>query len=132
MLKYYIILRRVNHPVGVREAQRILGFKSPGKSQRVLNKLVRYGLAERTSDGKYLIKKDPPVELIGRMIIRGRLLPKIMVITVYNLTLSITYILMSRPSFEIILLLILLNAPLTYEAIVEYRALKSRWKILEQ
>lgn len=55
LLKYYLILREQKQPIGVREAQRILGFKSPGKSHRVLRKLVKLGLATRSEDGKYVI-----------------------------------------------------------------------------
>ena len=129
ILRYYLILRKIDHPVGVREAQRILGFKSPGKSQRLLRKLVRLGLAERTEEGKYIIKKDPPLELIGKIFIRGRLLPKILVITVYVTTLTITYTLLARPPLDIILILLLINTPLWIETIIEYRELKRKWRL---
>ncbi len=129
ILRYYLILRKIDHPVGVRETQRILGFNSPGKSQRLLRKLVRLGLAQRTEEGKYIIVKDPPLELIGKLFIRGRLIPKILVLAVYTTVLSTTYILLSRPSPEIILLLILLNAPLWIEALTEYRELRKKWSM---
>ncbi len=127
ILRYYLILRKIDHPVGVRETQRILGFNSPGKSQRLLRKLVRLGLAQRTEEGKYIIVKDPPLELIGKLFIRGRLIPKILVLAVYTTVLSTTYILLAKPSQEIILLLILLNTPLWVEALIEYRELKKKW-----
>ena len=127
VLKYYLILREVDHPVGVREAQRILGFRSPGKSQRLLRKLVRLGLAERTEDGKYRILKDPPLELIGKAFIRGRLIPKILVLAVYTSTLSLTYIVLAHPRLDVALVLILLNIPIWIEAIIEYRELRKRW-----
>lgn len=129
ILRYYLILRNIDHPLGVRETQRILGFKSPGKSQRLLRKLVRLGLATRTENGKYIIVKDPPLELIGKLFIRGRLIPKILVLAVYITVLSISYIALSNPSTEIILLLFLINTPLWIEAIIEYMELRKKWEI---
>ncbi len=127
LLRYYIILREIDHPVGVRETQRILGFNSPGKAQRVLRKLVKLGLATRLENGKYVIIRDPPLELIGKTVIRGRLLPKILVIGIYMTTFSILYILLAHPKLEVVLLLTLLNIPVWIEAINEYRELRKRW-----
>jgi len=127
ILKTYIVLRTVDHPIGVREAQRILNLSSPGKSQRILRKLVKMGLATRLEDGKYLIIKDPPLELIGKIIIRGRLFPKILVLGVYMTSFSITYVLLTKPSLETIILLTLLNIPIWLEAINEYREIRKRW-----
>ena len=127
LLKYYLILREQKQPIGVREAQRILGFKSPGKSHRVLRQLVKLGLATRSEDGKYVIARDPPLELIGKVFVKGRLLPKIIVLTTYTTTLSTVYIILAKPSLEIIILLLLLNIPLWFESIIEYRYLKKKW-----
>ncbi len=128
ILKYYIKLKDLNHPVGVREAQRILGFKSPGKSQRVLNKLVKLGLATRNNEGKYIISKDPPLELIGKLVIRGRVIPKVLILAIYNTTLSTTYILLAKPTLDVTLLLYLLSIPLWVASITEIIELKKRWK----
>lgn len=127
LLKCYLVLREYKQPVGVREAQRILGFKSPGKSHRVLRKLVKLGLATRNEEGKYVIIKDPPLELIGKVFIKGRLLPKIIVLTTYTTALSLSYIILAYPSLDIIILLILLNTPLWIESITEYRYLRKKW-----
>ncbi|MEM1662185.1 MAG: hypothetical protein QXO78_04885 [Desulfurococcaceae archaeon] len=128
ILKYYIKLKDLNHPVGVREAQRILGFKSPGKSQRVLNKLVKLGLATRNNEGKYIISKDPPLELIGKLVIRGRVIPKVLILAIYSTTLSTTYILLAKPTLDVTLLLYLLSIPLWVASITEIIELKKRWK----
>lgn len=127
-LRYYIILRNLNHPVGVREAQRLLGFKSPGKSQRVLNKLVKLGLATKTPEGKYLISKDPPFELIGKLIIKGRLVPKITVLSVYTSSLALSYILLAKPELEIVIILLLLVIPIWIEGLIEYMELRRKWE----
>ncbi|MET1159577.1 MAG: hypothetical protein ABWW65_01315 [Thermoprotei archaeon] len=126
ILRYYIELRSREQPLGVREVQRILGFNSPGKAHRLLKKLVRYGLAERLPGGKYRIIPDPPPELIGKIIIRGRVLPKILVIGVYVTVLTTTYILLANPPIDVILLLILVNTPIWIEALNEYRELKRK------
>lgn len=128
LLKYYLILREHKQPIGVREAQRILGFKSPGKSHRILRKLVKLGLATRNEEGKYIIVKDPPLELIGKIFIKGRLLPKIIVLTTYTTTLALTYIVLANPSLEVVILLVLINTPLWIESILEYRYLKKKWE----
>lgn len=127
-LRYYVMLRDVNHPVGVREAQRLLGFKSPGKSQRVLNRLVKLGLAVKTPEGKYVISRDPPFELIGKMIIKGRLVPKITVLGVYTTSLALSYILLAKPPFEIVVVLLLLVIPIWIEGLMEYLELKRKWE----
>lgn len=127
LLKYYLILRELDRPVGVREAQRILGFNSPGKSQRVLHKLVRLGLASKRGDGKYEIVRDPPLELVGKVFIRGRLLPKVLIITSYITTLSFSYVVLASPGLEVIILLLLINMPLWIESVVEYVELRKRW-----
>lgn len=128
ILKYYIKLREYDHPLGVREVQRILGFKSPGKSQRLLNKLVKLNLAVRDSDGKYIISKDPPLELVGKLIIRGKIVPRILVLAIYNTTLSIAYTLLAKPSLEVTLVLYLLVIPLWISSITEILEFRKRWR----
>jgi len=126
LLKHYLKLREVGRPVGIREAQRILGFTSPGKAQRLLRKLERMGLAEKTEDGKYAIRNDPPLELIGRVVVRGRLLPKILVLATYTTTITAVYALLAKPPLDVLVLLALINAPLWLEALAEYRELKKK------
>lgn len=128
ILYYYIKLRDVNRPIGVREAQRILGFKSPGKSQRLLNKLVKLGLATRNSEGKFMVSKDPPLELIGKLIIRGRVVPRVLVLAIYSTTLSTLYIALAKPALDVTLVLYLLTIPLWVSAISEIIELRKRWK----
>jgi len=126
LLKHYLKLREVGRPVGVREAQRILGFSSPGKAQRLLRKLERMGLAEKTEDGKYAIRSDPPLELIGKVVVRGRLLPKILVLATYTTTITAVYVLLAKPPLDVLLLLLLINIPLWLEAVSEYVELRRR------
>ena len=124
LIRYYIILRRVKGPVGVRQAQRLLGLNSPGKAQRLLNRLVREGLARRREDGKYEIVRDPPPELIGKVIIAGRVYPRILVYAVYGTTLLLSYAAIARPPAAVIAFGALLIAPLWAEALYEFRLLR--------
>lgn len=119
ILRYYIRLRQAGTPVGVRQAQRLLGLNSPGKAQRVLNRLVKEGLARRREDGKYEILADPPPELVGRVVIAGRVYPRILIYAVYATTLLITYAALAKPSLTTIVFGALLVAPLWAEAVIE-------------
>lgn len=126
ILRYYIRLRQVRRPVGVREAQRILGLNSPGKAQRLLNRLVREGLATRREDGKYEILGDPPLELVGRVVIAGKVYPRILIFSSYATTLLVAYTLLARPPITTILFGVLLVAPLWVEAVVERAKLRKK------
>jgi len=121
LLKHYIKLREYGDPVGVRQAQRILELNSPGKAQRVLNRLVKEGLAVRREDGKYEMIKDPPPELIGKVFIAGKVYPRILVYAVYSTVLGGLFTVLAGPSPYVSLLIALLIAPLWIEAAIEYR-----------
>ncbi len=119
LLRYYIRLRQVNGPLGVRQAQRLLGLNSPGKAQRILNRLVKEGLAKRRDDGKYEIVADPPPELVGKVVISGRVYPRILIYAAYATTLLVAYAALARPSVATIVFGALLVAPLWVEAVIE-------------
>ncbi len=119
LLRHYIRLRQVSGPVGVRQAQRLLGLSSPGKAQRVLNRLVKEGLAKRRNDGKYEILRDPPPELVGKVIIAGRVYPRILIYAAYATTLLAAYAAMARPPLSTVLFGVFLVAPLWIEAFIE-------------
>ncbi len=119
LLRHYIRLKQVKGPVGVRQAQRLLGLNSPGKAQRVLNRLVKEGLAERRENGKYEILRDPPPELVGKVIIAGRVYPRILMYAAYATTFLAAYVVMARPPLSTVLFGILLVAPLWMEAFIE-------------
>ncbi len=125
-LEYWLRLRRIGHPLGVRETQRILGLSSPGKAQRLLNRLVRMGLAERSGEGKYIIVRDPPLELVGKLVVAGRMLPRILVYAVYSTVLAAAYIVFAEPDVTVIVLTVLLIAPLWMEAVGEYMHIRRR------
>ncbi len=126
-IKAYMKLLRHGKPVGVREAQRILEYSSPGKAQRVLEKLVKRGLATRRDDGDYeIIKKLPPF-LASYIAIRGIILPRMMIYTAFTSTLVATYILLSKPPLSTILILVLATIPYWIETLIDLRDLRKIW-----
>ncbi len=72
---YMYLLSRGKEPVGVRELQRALGFKSPSTAKHHLDRLVELGLAKRVSGGEYIAveHKSGPFTLFIRL--TGRLVP---------------------------------------------------------
>ncbi|GEM_PF-4811700 len=120
ILRYYLVLRMNGQEFGVRQAQRVLGLSSPGKAQRILNRMVKEGLMTRREDGKYVIVKDPPPELVGKLVIKGRVYPRILIYATYATVLASTYTLLTRPGPGFLLVEAMIVAPLWLEAIIEY------------
>ncbi len=125
LIRSYIILLETGKPVGVREAQRILGYNSPGKAKRILEGLVRHGLAERLENGDYMVYKKLPIELNSYIIIRNSILPRTIVYAVFSTTLALSYILYTRPPLDYTSILLLAVSPLWIETIKLYRKLLS-------
>jgi len=120
LLEYYLKLRSLNRPFGVRDAQRILGLTSPGKTQRILNKLIKYGLARMLENCNYVINKDLPFELVNYIILSTFIFPRIIVYSIYSTILATVYILLTRPPIDVILLALLIIAPLWIETIYQF------------
>ncbi len=126
ILKYYLVLRMNGQEFGVRQAQRILGLSSPGKAQRILNRMVKEGLMVRREDGKYVIVKDPPPELVGKLVIKGRVYPRILVYAVYSTVLAGTYTALTKPGLGFMIVEALIVLPLWLEAIIEYLQIRRK------
>ena len=124
LLEYYLKLRSLNRPFGVRDAQRILGLTSPGKTQRILNKLIKYGLARMLENCNYVINKDLPFELVNYIILSTFIFPRIIVYSIYSTVLATIYILLTRPPIDVILLALLIIAPLWIETIYQFLNLR--------
>ncbi len=124
LLKYYVKLRSRKSPIGVREAQRLLGFKSPGKAQRVLKRLVRYGLASRLDNGKYILLDKPVPELIGRVIIGGHVIPRSLFLSVYMSVFALLTILFLDTDLYTNTAYLLIVLPSWINTFDEYRKLK--------
>ncbi len=94
-LKAYVKLVSHGKPVGVREFQRLMGYRSPGKAKRVLDKLVREGLAVKTDEG-YAPSKDMPPLLTAYTIVKGLVVPRIVVYSAFSFAFAAAYILLAK------------------------------------
>jgi DNA-binding transcriptional ArsR family regulator len=73
-LRVYLLLLQSEKPLGIREVQRILGFKSPTTARHHLERLVELGLATRTPMG---YKPLRPKGVLGELVFHaGRILPR--------------------------------------------------------
>lgn len=90
IVRAYIKLVRYGRPVSVRGFQRLMGYKSPGKAQRVLERLVREGLAIRRDDGDYEPIRNASTQL-DLLVIRRIIIPRRAAISGFITSLSIIY-----------------------------------------
>ncbi len=89
-LRAYRVLLRSQRPVGVRELQRKLGLKSPSTARHHLERLVQLGLARRERDGYRAV--PPRAGLLkAYILIRGRLVPRTLLLTAFLATATIAY-----------------------------------------
>ncbi len=123
-LRAYLTLLSHGGPIGVREAQRVLGYRSPGRAQRVLERLEREGLAQRRVDGKYELSKNLPPLLASYIVIRGTVLPRTAVYTVFTTTLFLLYVTLAGPPLYLILVLTALTIPYWLETLTLLAALR--------
>ncbi len=120
VLRAYVVLRSHGDPVGVREFQRLMGYRSPGKSKYILDKMVRLGLAYRGGDGKYYATKDLPMELSEYIVLRGYFIPKMLVYGVSMAVFSTVFTILSKPPLFIAIALYIPVAPYFIESIKLY------------
>ncbi len=122
-LRVYLFLLYKRKPVGVRELQRALGFRSPSTARHHLERLVELGLAEKTSDG-YTARR--PTGLLGLYVsLRGKIVPRLFAATAFSVTASIAYTLLPGADPAAIILLYTVSGILIYESLRLYRALAS-------
>ncbi|MEM0048489.1 MAG: hypothetical protein QXF10_09310 [Ignisphaera sp.] len=130
-LEAYLKLRNHGKPVTVRGFQRLMGYKSPGKAQRVLDRLVRLGFAERVGT-EYKARDDLPPQLAMYTIIKGFIVPRILVYAVYSTVTVAVYAILSTPPLYLIILLTSIVVPYWLETIKLYNALNTLLKKAEQ
>lgn len=109
-LKNYIKLLKHGNVVGVREAQRLLNLNSPGKAQRFLERLVKAGLARKNEEGKYELI-DKPFNLAGYIIIRGLIVPKVFIGSIFAVTVACSYAAISNTDLITKLILVIVTIP---------------------
>ena len=70
----YILLKRRNDSVGVRELQRELKFSSPTLAKYHLERLLELGLVRQNEDGTYSLLKEVKVDVVEPFLAIGSLL----------------------------------------------------------
>ncbi len=106
----YIELIKHGRVVGIRETQRILGFRSPGRAQRFLDRLIRAGLAEKNSDGKYVLV-EKPFNIAGYMVVRRLIIPKILLGNIFATVTALSYAILGDIDIYTRIILLILIIP---------------------
>lgn len=119
-LEAYLKLRKQGEPVSVRGFQRLMGYKSPGKAERVLRRLERLGLAEKIPSG-YVARKELPLELSSYLVVKGLVLPRVLVHATYATVTAVTYTFIGKPHWYMVVLLIALITPYWLEVVEQLR-----------
>lgn len=90
----YLYILTSERPQGVREIWRGLNLSSPSLAQYHVNKLQDLGLIEPTSEGKYQANEGERVDVLRNFVLlRGRLVPRLVLYGAFLLGLFIAYIL---------------------------------------
>jgi len=128
-MKAWVKLLRYGEPITVRRFQRLMGYNSPGKAQRILRRLERFKLVERTSSGEYIPIRNTPPYLAAYMVLRGYVLPRSLVIATFITVTALTYTILAKPPIHIIALLFTLIIPNWIDTLHYVKSLK---KIFEE
>jgi hypothetical protein len=123
-IRVYLKLVRCGKPVTIRGFQRLMNYGSPGKAQRVLQRLERMGLVSRTPSNEYVVNRKPSIILTTYIIIKNLVIPRSLIYTLYAVSLVFTYILLANPPAHLILLLVSLTIPYITETIYYYMLLR--------
>ncbi len=91
-LKVYLVLLENGGPMGVRELQRRMGFKSPAAAKHHLDRLCRLGLVEKVEDGYVAVKPSSASILSMYMLFMGRMIPRTLPIAAFAVATLVTYI----------------------------------------
>jgi len=115
-LRVYVLLIEEGRALGVREVQRKMGFKSPSTAKYHLDRLVEFGLAEKTRDGLYKVSESspkPPV-LHAYMTLFGMLIPRLIPYAVFFTVATAIYIVLNIGSLNIFVLFFSVSAALLF------------------
>ncbi len=106
-LRVYLYLVIHRRPVGVREVQRALGFRSPSTARHHLERLVELGLVEKTSEG-YIAKSSGVLGLLY-FVTYGRFIPRLLVVTAFLAASFTTYLILPNtdPAAALVMAIVL-------------------------
>ncbi|MCE4614456.1 MAG: LexA family transcriptional regulator [Desulfurococcales archaeon] len=121
-LRVYLYLLQVNKPLGIRELQRSMGFKSPTTARHHLERLVELGLVERRLNGYIALK---PKGILGDLFIHtGRVLPRSLFLSSFLVSSTIGCIFTGLCGIAGDALLSVASIISLYDSYVHYRVLK--------
>jgi len=125
-LRVYLKLLALNRPVGIRELQRIMKFKSPSTSKYHLDKLLELGYVKRTEDGSYIAKKTKNNITFIYVHILGMLIPRFILYATFVTTFIIVYLMIDWPrvDFLAVIISVISSVILWIEGIRAYSMLK--------
>ncbi|RLE82421.1 MAG: hypothetical protein DRJ52_02255 [Thermoprotei archaeon] len=103
-LRVYITMLKLSKPVGVRELQRIMGFRSPNTALYHLEKLRRLGLVDKNIEGEYLVVREAKVgQLLFFTKIGSLMVPRFLFYAVFFTVFLLSYLIMEKPNLYAIL-----------------------------
>lgn len=126
-LEAYLKLREYGKPVTVRGFQRLVGYGSPGKAQRILNRLERLGFIEKIGT-EYIARDNLPPQLAMYTVIKRYVVPRTLIYVLYTSITVVVYTILSRPPIHTVLLLAALITPYWVETIRLYTMLKTLFR----
>jgi len=93
LIVYWFMLKSRGSPVGVREIQRSLGFSSPSVAAHHLEKLLSFGLVEKTERGEYVLTRVVKVGVLRFFTRLGRfMIPRYLFYSVWFSTMLTVYL----------------------------------------
>jgi DNA-binding transcriptional ArsR family regulator len=125
-LKVYLYLLRSKKPMGIREIQRALGFKSPSTARHHLERLVELGLARREGWGYVALR--PKGLLEDFIVIQGSLYPKSLFLLGFLVTSLIGYSLLPGRDLRAVVIIAIATIISFIEVIRSYLAIRKMFK----
>ncbi|MEB3860259.1 MAG: hypothetical protein LRS43_03520 [Desulfurococcales archaeon] len=116
MIRVYAIFLREGRPLGVRELQRLAGFKSPSTAKYHIDRLVELGLL-KLAPGGYVATGEKPYILSTYLALGGYLVPRIIPLGFFIIGYSIAYSSLSPESFPAMLPLLVVGALIVLEGV---------------
>ncbi|MEB3756558.1 MAG: LexA family transcriptional regulator [Desulfurococcales archaeon] len=121
-LRVYLYLLQANRPMGIRELQRSMGFKSPTTARHHLERLVELGLVERKLNGYIALK---PKGILGELFVHtGKVFPRSLFLSSFLVSSTIGCIFTGLCGIVGDALLSVASIISLYDSYVHYRVLK--------
>ena len=128
-LKVYLVLLENSRPMGVRELQRRMGFKSPAAAKHHLDRLCRLGLVKRVEDGYIAVKPSSASILSMYMLFMGKMIPRIFPMAAFAIATLLTYIVLrivwgTASELTLLTILVLLTVMLIIHSLEMFYAIR--------